>query len=127
VTCRREDTQHKVSYALARTYTYIGIEDLNVKGLVRNHKLARALSDAAFGQFKQFLTDKVEQRSGMVIEVGRFFASSRLCHVCSYKNDALTLAIRVWTCPKCRTTHDRDVNAALNIHREAARLLMASR
>jgi len=85
--------------------------------MVRNHKLARALSDAAFGQFKQFLTYKVEQRSGMVIEVGRFFASSKLCHVCGYKNDDLELKDREWTCPnpKCRVHHDRDVNAAINI------------
>jgi len=127
VTCKRQDRQHKVSTALARTYTYIGMEDLNVKGLVKNGKLARALSDAAFGAFKQYMIYKAEQWSGMVIEVGRFFASSRLCHVCGYKNIDLMLMDREWTCPDCHTRHDRDVNAARNIHQEAHRLLMASR
>ncbi len=127
VTCKRQDRQHKVSTALARTYTYIGMEDLNVKGLVKNRKLARALSDAAFGAFKQYMIYKAEQWSGMVIEVGRFFASSRLCHVCGYKNIDLMLMDREWTCPDCHTRHDRDVNAARNIHQEAHRLLMASR
>jgi putative transposase len=127
VACQRADRQHKVSTALAQSYTYIGMEDLNVKGLVKNHKLARSLNDAAVGAFKQYVSYKAEQRSGMVIEVGRFFASSRLCHVCGYKNIDLTLLDREWTCPDCHTQHDRDVNAARNIHQEAQRLLMASR
>jgi len=95
--------------------------------LVKNRKLARALSDAAFSTFKRYLTYKAEQWSGKVIEVGRYFASSRLCHVCGYKNVDLTLVDREWTCPECRTWHERDVNAARNIHQEAQRLVMASR
>ncbi len=127
VACQRQDRQHKVSTALAQTYTYIGMEDLNIKGLVKNRKLARSLSDAAFSAFKRYLSYKAEQWSGKVIEVGRFFASSRLCHVCGYKNVDLRLVDREWTCPDCRTWHERDVNAARNIHQEAQRMLMASR
>src|SRR5262249_39930582 len=103
------------------------MEDLNVKGLVKNRKLARALSDAAFSAFKRYLTYKAEQWSGKVIEVGRFFASSRLCHVCGYKNVHLTLVDRGGTVRDCRPRRDRDVNAARNIHQEAQRLMMASR
>src|SRR5262249_42896630 len=127
VACQRQDHQHKVSTAVVQTYTYIGLEDLNVSGLVANHKLARALSDAAFSCFKHYLSYKAEQWSGKVIEVGRFFASSRLCHVCGYKNAALRLEDREWACPECGSRHERDVNAARNIHQEAERLLMASR
>ena len=127
VACQRADRQHKVSTVLAQTYTYIGMEDLNTRGLVKNRRLARALSDPAFSLFKQYLTYKTEQRSGMVVEVGRFFASSRLCHVCGYKNVDLRLEDREWTCSDCQSRLDRDLNAARNIHQEAQRLLMTSR
>lgn len=111
---KRADYQHKVARSLVRRFDRIYIEDLNVAGMVKNHNLARALSDVSFGTFRTLLQYKAKLYGKQVIPVGRFFPSSKLCSACGIKNDALTLADRQWTC-SCGTTHDRDVNAAKNI------------
>lgn len=88
------------------------IEDLNVKGMVRNRHLARSISDASFGEFRRQLEYKAE---GRVFVADRWFPSSKTCSACGSVLDELALSVREWTCPECGTTHDRDINAAVNI------------
>lgn len=128
ITCMREDGLHKLTTRLADCYGIIGIEDLNLKGLLKNHKLARSFSDAALGQLLNLLNAKVEQRGGQVIKVGRFFASSKTCHCCTWKWETMQLSDRVFLCqnPTCayyQFPQDRDHNAGHNILREALRLI----
>jgi putative transposase len=128
ITCMRDDVLHKVTTRLATCYGVIGIEDLNLKGLLKNRSLARSFSDAALGKLLNLLTSKVEQRGGQVIKVGRFFPSSKTCHCCGWKWEDMALSDRVFLCqnPKCAYhlfPQDRDQNAALNILREALRLI----
>jgi putative transposase len=128
ITCLRDDVLHKLTTQLASCYGIIGIEDLNLKGLLKNRKLARSFSDAALGKLLSFLTSKVEQRGGQVIKVDRFFASSKTCHCCGWKWESMELSDRVFLCqnPKCsyyQFEQDRDYNASLNILHEALRLI----
>lgn len=90
-------------------------ETLNVRGMVKNHHLAKSISDAGWYTFRQYVTYKAGWAGKNVLEVGRFFPSSKLCGHCGHINDLLTLKDRSWTCPQCRTEHDRDLNAAKNI------------
>src|SRR5215467_12907214 len=128
ITCMRADVLHKLTTRLANCYGIIGIEDLNLKGLLRNRKLARSFSDAALGKLLSLLDAKVEQRGGQVIKVGRFFPSSKTCHSCGWKWEDMELSDRVFICqnPHCayyQFEQDRDHNAALNILHEALRLI----
>lgn len=120
---RRADYLHKTTTEIARTYAAIGLEDLNVKGMVRNRRLALSLADAAFGEIRRQLTYKSAWLGGQVGPINRFFPSSKMCSVCGWINRALTLDDRVWTCQGCGTVHDRDRNAFANIAAEALRLL----
>jgi putative transposase len=128
ITCMRDDVLHKMTTRLADCYGTIGIEDLNLKGLLKNRRLARSFSDAALGKLLNLLDAKVEQRGGQVIKVGRFFPSSKTCHSCGWKWEDMQLSDRVFRCqnPTC-TYHqfeqDRDYNASLTILREALRLI----
>ena len=119
----REDFLHKLSRKIVNENQVIAGENLNVKGMVRNHNLARAISDCGWGQFCTMLKYKCEWEGKTYIEVDRFFASSKTCNVCLHRVDSLPLDIRVWTCSNCQTHHDRDVNAAINIRNEALRIL----
>jgi putative transposase len=128
ITCMRDDVLHKLTTRLANCYGIIGIEDLNLKGLLKNRCLSRSFSDAALGKLLNLLTSKVEQRGGQVIKVGRFFPSSKTCHCCGWKWEAMTLADRIFVCqnPSCpyyQFPQDRDHNAGQNILREALRLI----
>ena len=115
---RRADYLHKCSISLIRRYDIICIEDLNVKGMVRNHHLAKSISDASWGAFLNMLTYKAEWHSKKVVKVDRFFPSSQTCNVCGHINkETKDLSVREWECPSCHTHHDRDVNAAINILR----------
>ena len=114
---QRNDFQHKLSTRLVRENQGIAIEDLNVLGMLRNNHLSRLISDAAWSSFLWMLEYKCEWNGATVIRIGRFEPTSKMCNVCGYKNDTLTLSDRDWMCPKCETTHDRDINAALNIKR----------
>ncbi|MBM7843333.1 RNA-guided endonuclease InsQ/TnpB family protein [Herpetosiphon giganteus] len=118
---QRADWLHKHALRIVRQFDVVCIEDLNIKGLART-KLAKSFSDAALSTFMQMLHDKAEWHGRRVVKVGRFYASSKTCHFCHSKN-ALKLADRVWTCPTCSMTHDRDINAAINILYEGIRLL----
>jgi putative transposase len=122
---QRGDYLHKKTTEMAKTYQVIGVEDLNVEGMVRNHKLALSLADASFGEIRRQLTYKSNWFGGRVVLVGTFFPSSQLCSTpdCDGRNTELTLDDREWTCPKCGVTHDRDLNAARNIEKEALRIL----
>jgi putative transposase len=128
ITCLRDDVLHKLTTRLAECYGIVGIEDLNLKGLVKNRKLARSFSDAALGKLLDLLTSKVEQRGGRVIKVGRFFPSSKTCHACGWKWEEMELSDRVFLCQNKRCAYyqfaqDRDHNAAFNLLTEALCLI----
>lgn len=128
IACMREDVLHKMTTRLADCYGIIGVETLNLKGLLKNKHLSRSFSDAALGKLVTLLKSKVEQRGGQVIKVGRFFPSSKTCHCCGWKWEDMELSDRVFVCqnPTCayyQFAQDRDHNAALNILSEALRLI----
>src|SRR6266700_7038889 len=123
VACQRQDGLHKMSTYVARTYSLIGLEDLNTKGMLANHHLAQAVSDASFFEVKRQLLYKAGQYGGHVQLVDRWYASSKTCSRCDWIHDDLTLADRVWMCEQCGVSTERDVNAALNIKTEALRLV----
>jgi putative transposase len=110
----RRDAVHKLTTELVLNYTKISIEDLNVKGMMANQKLSRSIMDQSFYEFRRQLSYKTRWYGSELILVDRYFASSKLCHVCGMRNLDLTLRDRHWTC-HCGVSHDRDVNAAINI------------
>lgn len=122
---QRADWLHKQALGIIREFDTVCIENLNVKGLART-KLAKSFTDAALGTFMQMVTDKAEWYGRQIIPVDRFFLSSKRCHRC-HEKITLTLADRMWTCPnpRCGVTHDRDVNAAINILHEGVRIVAA--
>ena len=122
----RHDVQHKLSFQLSSENQAVVVEDLHVKGMLKNHKLAKALSDAAFSSFISKLSYKLERRGGYLVKVGRFFPSSKMCSSCDYVMEHLALSMREWYCPNCTAHHDRDINAAKNLLREGIRILTAA-
>ncbi|MEH2194151.1 MAG: RNA-guided endonuclease TnpB family protein [Nostoc sp.] len=125
VTNSRQDFLHKLSYKLVSDSQAVIVENLNVKGMVCNHKLAKSISDAGWGTFTNFLAYKLERRGGKLVEIDRWFPSSKLCSNCFYQIGELPLDVRQWTCPHCNTHHDRDGNAAINIRAEGIRMIKA--
>lgn len=119
ITNSRNDMQHKLSSKLVKDYDLIAIEDLNVKGMVKNHKLAKAISDVAWSSFVSKLKYKAQWYGKEVVVIDRFYPSSKTCSCCDYVKESLSLEERTWTCSKCNTIHDRDVNASKNILRRA--------
>jgi len=115
----RNDELHKLTTGLAREFGIIGIEDLNVSGMVKNHRLARAINDVSFFEFRRQLEYKAQIKGGIVVAASRVFPSSKLCSTCGYKNENLTLKMREWNCPECGSNHDRDINAAINLRNNA--------
>ncbi|HEY9866210.1 MAG TPA: RNA-guided endonuclease TnpB family protein [Candidatus Obscuribacterales bacterium] len=113
---------HKLSRKLVDENQVIVVENLCIKGLART-KLAKSLLDAGLGMLINFLSYKLEREGGRLIEVDRFFPSTKLCNCCQFKNDSLDLSVRDWICPNCQTHHDRDENAARNIREEGIRIL----
>jgi putative transposase len=122
VACGRQDTLHKMTVHLARTYALIGLEDLNSKGMLANHCLAQAVSDASFFEVQRQLLYKTEQYGGDVQLVDRWYPSSKTCHSCGWIKEDLTLDVREWICEQCDGIHERDLNASQNIRDEALRL-----
>ena len=119
----REDFLHKLSRKIVNENQVIAVENLNIKGMVKNHNLAKAISDVGWGMFCTMLKYKSESEGKQYIEIDRWFPSSKTCHVCLNRVDNLNLDVRAWTCKRCGTHHDRDVNAAINIRNEALRIL----
>ncbi|WP_116026718.1 RNA-guided endonuclease InsQ/TnpB family protein [Thermomonospora umbrina] len=111
----RSDFLHKTSTRLVRDHDVIVIEDLNVKGMVRNRTLARAISDCGWGEFRRCLEYKCERAGRTLVVIDRWYPSSKTCSACGHVLAELSLSSRHWTCPDCGTRHDRDVNAAENI------------
>ncbi|MBP0001217.1 MAG: transposase [Cyanobacteria bacterium SID2] len=115
ITDSRKDYLHKLSTRLVRENQTIVVEDLSVKNLVKNRKLARQISDCAWGEFVNQLDYKCQWYGRTLVKVDRWFPSSKLCSSCGHQMDSMPLSVREWTCPKCRTVHDRDINAAQNL------------
>ena len=112
---KRNDSLHNISSYLVNNYKTICLEDLNVKGMMQNHHLARAIQDASLGEFTRQLQYKSDWNGDNVIYIGRFEPSSKTCHNCGYVNHDLKLSDRKWVCPQCGEHLDRDINAAINI------------
>jgi putative transposase len=111
----RNDALHRLTTNLTCRFHTIGIEDLNVRGMVKNRHLSRAVSDMGFFEFRRQLNYKAAQRGGRIVVADRWHPSSKTCSCCGHVLETLPLAIRKWTCPACGVTHDRDVNAAVNL------------
>jgi putative transposase len=111
----RQDALHKLTTNLTRRFHTICIEDLNVRGMMKNRYLARSIADMSFFEFRRQLEYKAAMRGGQVVVADRFFPSSKTCSACGHRLDDLPLSVRQWTCPDCGSIHDRDVNAAKNL------------
>jgi len=111
----RLDAVHKFTTGLVTNFTTICIEDLNVSGMVKNHRLARSISDISFYEIRRQLEYKANRYGTRLIKADRFFPSSKKCSNCEHVLGELALSIRQWDCPVCSSTHDRDVNAAMNL------------
>ena len=120
---QKENYIHSVVNQLLTYYDIIFMEDLNVKGMLKNHKLAKAIQEVGFYRFKSILVDKAFNNGKQVIFVDRFYPSSKICSVCGYKKHDLKLSDREWACPRCGEHHDRDINAAMNILFEGERII----
>jgi putative transposase len=119
----RQDFLHKLSHKLVNENQVIVVEDLAVKNMVRNHCLAKAISDCGWSSFVGMLDYKCERSGKILVKVDRFFPSSKTCSNCYHRVSFLPLDVRQWTCYNCETSHDRDVNAAQNLKAEGLRLL----
>ncbi len=115
IACIREDAHHKASTAIVKSAAAIGIETLNISGLLKNRRLAKALSDSAFSRFLTMLKYKAERRGIPITQADMFFASSKTCSSCGHKKDDLTLSDRTYHCSECGFECDRDHNAAINL------------
>jgi putative transposase len=112
---RRRDYQHKLSTQIIRENQVVCVESLQVKNMVKNHKLAKAISDVGWSEFVRQLEYKAEWYGRMLIKIDKFYPSSKRCFDCGHVLDSLPLDIRHWTCPECGVQHDRDINAAKNV------------
>ncbi|WP_322742788.1 RNA-guided endonuclease InsQ/TnpB family protein, partial [Synechocystis salina] len=119
----RHDFLHKLSRKVVNENQVIIVENLNVKGMMSNHCLAKSIADSGWGMFQNFLAYKTSRDGKTCLEISRWFPSSKTCNHCLNVVDSLPLDIRSWECPRCHTQHDRDINAAVNIRDEGLRVL----
>jgi putative transposase len=115
ISSQRNYFQHKLSFRLVSENQAISLETLNVKGMQKNRCLAQAIFDTVWHSFVTTLTYKTEWLVKTILKIGQFEPSSKICNVYGYHNSNLTLKDRAWICPDCKTNHDRDINAAINI------------
>lgn len=123
IACARKDYLHKLSRRIVNENQVIAVEDLNVKGMMKNHKLARAVSDVGWGMFVNFLEYKAAREGKAFVKCDRWFPSTKTCSECGCVTETKALDVRSWDCPHCGAHHDRDVNAARNIRDEGLRIL----
>ena len=116
---QRKDWLHKITTYLVRKYDVIALEDLNVRGMVKNHNLAKAIANVSFGEFNRQIEYKAQMYGKQIYRVDRFFPSSKTCSNCGCVQDEMPLRVREWTFPDCGAQHDRDINAATNLLRQA--------
>lgn len=121
----RQDFLHKLSFNIVKNHDVIAIEDLNVKGMIKNKKLAKAISDASWSAFTTMLAYKSEWYDKTLVKIDRWYPSSKTCSGCAHvlKKDELSLSMRSWDCPNCLQSNDRDINASVNILKEGLRRL----
>ena len=123
ITNSREDFLHKLSRKIVNENQVICVENLNIKGMVKNRKLSKAIHQVGWGMFCTMLSYKAKELGKVYQEIDRYFPSSKTCNNCGHKVESLPLDIRFWKCDSCGVTHDRDINAAINIKNEGLRLL----
>jgi putative transposase len=122
----RKDYLHKTTTEIVKNHDIICVEDLKVKNMMKNHCLAQAFSDVALGSFYDMLEYKANWNDKIIVQIDKFFPSSKMCNVCNYINQSLTLKDREWVCPNCGTLHDRDYNASINIEKQGLKILSGS-
>jgi putative transposase len=115
----RNDSMHKLTTELVNRFALIGIENLNVSGMIKNRNLARNISDMSFFEFKRQLRYKADLYGSIIVEADQWYPSSKTCSDCGYRLNSLPLNVREWTCPECGRVHDRDINAAINLEKYA--------